>query len=182
MYFLFSKFPIVFQGCTWTIEASTDWTLYGIQYLAKMLMELFLDTTCVIEFTIQVTALPIIVWTQVLEYLLSLGWRRRQYMKSKLQVVRLSGKAQGVIFMLRQVCSEKISPLNVMLHMWKDTNFYYGITLVGFHSLLWPGIFSNRHQWYFMIRLDSDKNVNYMKITSTIIGVYAVSIEFTNNK
>lgn len=33
-----------------------------------------------------------------------------------------------------------------------------------------------------MIRLDSDKNVNYMKITSTIISVYAVSIEFTNNK
>ena len=33
-----------------------------------------------------------------------------------------------------------------------------------------------------MIRLDSDKNVNYMKITSTIISVYFVSIEFTNNK
>ena len=66
-------------------------------------------------------------------------------MKSKLQVVRLSGKAQGVIFILTQVCSEQILLLNVMLHnnvqhikklevkrhMWKETMFYYGITLVG---------------------------------------------------
>lgn len=37
-------------------------------------------------------------------------------MKSKLQVVRLSGKAQGVIFILTQVCREQISFLNVMLH------------------------------------------------------------------
>ena len=37
-------------------------------------------------------------------------------MKSKLQVVRLSGKAQGVIFILTQVCSEQILLLNVMLH------------------------------------------------------------------
>ena len=36
-------------------------------------------------------------------------------MKSKLQVVRLSGKAQSVIFILTQVCSEQISFLNVML-------------------------------------------------------------------
>lgn len=37
-------------------------------------------------------------------------------MKSKLQVVRLSGKAQSVIFILTQVCREQISFLNVMLH------------------------------------------------------------------
>lgn len=37
-------------------------------------------------------------------------------MKSKLQVVRLSGKAQTVIFILTQVCSEQISLLNVILH------------------------------------------------------------------
>ena len=37
-------------------------------------------------------------------------------MKSELQLVRLSGKAQGVIFILIQVRSEQISPLNVMLH------------------------------------------------------------------
>ena len=32
---------------------STDWILYGVQYLAKMLMEFFLDTMCAIEYTIQ---------------------------------------------------------------------------------------------------------------------------------
>ena len=37
-------------------------------------------------------------------------------MKSKLQVVLLSGKAQTVIFILIQVCSEQISLLNVILH------------------------------------------------------------------
>lgn len=37
-------------------------------------------------------------------------------MKSKLQVVRLLGKAQNIIFILTQVCSEQISFLNVMLH------------------------------------------------------------------
>lgn len=65
-------------------------------------------------------------------------------MKSKLQVVRLLGKAQNIIFILTQVCSEQISFLNVMLHnnvqhikrevkkhMWKETMFYYGMKLFG---------------------------------------------------
>lgn len=37
-------------------------------------------------------------------------------MKLKLQVVRLSGKAQRVIFIPTQVCCEPISLLNVLLH------------------------------------------------------------------
>ena len=34
--------------------------------------------------------------------------------------------------------------------------------------------FLKGHQSHFMIRLGSDKNVNYTKVTSTTIGVYAV--------
>ena len=35
-------------------------------------------------------------------------------------------------------------------------------------------VFHLRHRSYFVIPLSSDKNVTYMKVASTTIGVYAV--------